>query len=426
MSGLYTIFIRIAIVFSKICKFYVFYFILVFENYIYTNLKICCIILMYYNIYIFIFGVLIMKKILSIVLAVAITVILSPVALASTYENYTYEVNSDNTVTITGFNNLHLTSINVPETIDGKTVTAIGDNVFKGKASIKEVKIPNSVISIGNYAFYNCHKLTTVTIGNSVKSIGSNCFNLCESLSSIHLNNVETIGEFAFYGCKKMTSVNLGANLTEIPKRAFSDCKALSSITFPKLGLKAIGDYAFANCISITSLKFPNSVKTIGLSAFSNNEALETVDFGRGVTDIGSYAFENCPLLLNVTIPENVKTVGRFAFAIRIENEFGHQRNFKYSCYSTCPSAVIYAAEAGIDPYLIDLGKTMNYGDVNGDGDVTTEDARIILKAHSKLSAPLDETRKEFIDVNLDGVCDIQDARLILRKAIMKEAQATA
>ena len=426
MSGLYTIFIRIAIVFSKICKFYVFYFILVFKNYIYTNLKICCIILMYYNIYIFIFGVLIMKKILSIVLAVAITVILSPVALAATYENYTYEVNSDNTVTITGFNNLHLTSINIPETIDGKTVTAIGDNVFKGKASIKEVKIPNSVISIGNYAFYNCHKLTTVTIGNSVKSIGSNCFNLCESLSSIHLNNVETIGEFAFYGCKKMTSVNLGANLTEIPKRAFSDCKALSSITFPKLGLKAIGDYAFANCSNITSLKFPNSVKTIGLSAFSNNEALETVDFGRGITDIGSYAFENCPLLLNVTIPENVKTVGRFAFAIRIENEFGHQRNFKYSCYSTCPSAVIYAAEAGIDPYLIDLGKTINYGDVNGDGDVTTEDARIILKAHAKLSAPLDETRKEFIDVNLDGVCDIQDARLILRKAIIKEAQATA
>lgn len=367
-----------------------------------------------------------MKKILSIVLAVAITVILSPVALAATYENYTYEVNSDNTITITGFNNLHLTSINIPETIDGKTVTAIGNEVFRNKPSIKEVKIPNTVTSIGDYAFYNCHKLTTVTLSNSVKSIGANCFNLCESLSSIHLNNVETIGEFAFFGCKKMTSVNLGSALKEIPKRAFSDCKALTSITFPKTGLKAIGDYAFSNCKSIPSITFPNSVKTIGLSAFSNNEALETVDFGRGVTDIGSYAFENCPLLLNVTIPENVKTVGRFAFAIRIDNEFGHQRNFKYSCYSTCPSAVIYAAEAGIDPYLIDLKKSVKYGDVNGDEKVTTEDARIILKAHAKLSAPLDETRKEFIDVNLDGVCDIQDSRLILRKAIMQEAQATA
>ncbi len=351
---------------------------------------------------------------------------LSPVAFAATYENYTYEVNSDNTITITGFNNLHTTSINIPETIDGKKVAAIGDNVFKGKASIKEVKIPNSVTSIGDYAFYNCHKLTTVTLGNSVKTLGANCFNLCISLTSIHLNNVEAIGEFAFFGCEKMTNVNLGA-LKEIPKRAFSDCESLTSITFPKIGLTAIGDYAFSNCLSLSSITFPNSVKTIGLSAFSNNQALETVAFGRGVTDIGSYAFENCPLLLNVTIPENVKTVGRFAFAIRINNEFGHQRTFKYSCYSTCPSAVVYAAEAGIDPYLIDLGKSIKYGDVNGDDKVTTEDARIILRAHAKLTeTPIDETRKEFIDVNLDGVCDINDSRLILRKAIMQEAQAIA
>jgi hypothetical protein len=50
----------------------------------------------------------------------------------------------------------------------------------------------------------------------------------------------------------------------------------------------------------------------------------------------------------------------------------------------------------------------------------------MVLKAHAKLSAPLDEKRKEFIDVNLDGTCDAEDARLILRKAIMQEAQATA
>ena len=63
-----------------------------------------------------------MKKILSIVLAVAITVIISPVALAATYENYTYEVNSDNTITITGFNNLHLSSINTGFTVDHSPV----------------------------------------------------------------------------------------------------------------------------------------------------------------------------------------------------------------------------------------------------------------------------------------------------------------
>ncbi len=364
-----------------------------------------------------------MKKILSVLLAVVITVISAPLCLAAVYESFTYEVNSDNTITITGYTNLHLTSITIPETIDGKTVTAIGDNVFKGKASLKSVKIPDTVVSIGNYAFYSCKNITTVTLGTGVKTLGTNCFNLCESLTSIYLNNVETIGEFAFYGCKNLTSLNCGNSLTAIPKRAFSDCELLSSITFPKLTLKSIGDYAFANCISITSLKFPNSLNSIGRSAFSNNEALESVTFGRGALEIAGYAFENCPLLVSVTLPENVTSVGRYAFALRNDNAFSHSQGFSFSCYSTCSSAVIYASEAGIDPYLIDLQKTVKFGDVNGDDKVTTEDARLVLRAHAKLSEPLDETRMFYIDVNLDGVYDAKDARIILRKAIMQEVQ---
>lgn len=366
-----------------------------------------------------------MKKLLSVLLAAVIVAVSAPLCLAATYESFTYEVNADNTLTITAFTNLHQSSVTVPETIDGKTVTAIGDNVFKGKSSLKTVKIPNSVISIGNYAFYGCKNITSVTLGTGVKTLGTNCFNLCESLTSIQLSNIETIGEFAFYGCKKLTTVNLGNALTEIPKRAFSDCELLSSITFPKLTLKTIGDYAFANCKSITTLKFPNSLNHIGLSAFSNNELLESVTFGKGSLVISGYAFENCPLLVSVTIPQNVTSVGRYAFALRNDNAFSHSQGFSFSCYSTCSSAIIYAAEAGIDPYLIDLQKTIKYGDVNGDDKVTTEDARLVLRAHAKLSDPLDESRMSYIDVNLDGIYDAKDAKIILRKAIMQEVDTT-
>lgn len=362
-----------------------------------------------------------MKKILSVFLAVAIAVISAPMCFAAVYESYTYEVNSDNSVTITAYTNLHLSSITIPETIDGKTVTAIGNNVFKGKSSLKTVKIPNTIVSIGDYAFYGCKNLTTVTLGSGVKTLGAYCFNLCESLTSIHLNNVETIGEFAFYGCKNLTTLNCGNSLSAIPKRAFSDCELLSSVTFPKLTLKAIDDYAFANCISLVSLTFPNSLKKIGISAFSNNELLESVTFGRGALEIGGYAFENCPLLLSITLPANVTSVGRYAFALRNDNVFSHAENFSFSCYSTCPSAVIYASEAGVDPYLIDLQKTVKFGDVNGDDKVTTDDARLVLRAHAKLSEPLDDSRMFYIDVNLDGIYDIKDARIILRKAIMQE-----
>ncbi|MBO7178770.1 MAG: leucine-rich repeat protein [Clostridia bacterium] len=366
-----------------------------------------------------------MKRFLSFLLAIVIIAISSPLCFAAVYENFSYEVNADNTITITGYSNLHLNSVTVPDTIDGKTVTRIGDNVFKGKSSLKTVKIPNTVVSIGNYAFYSCKNLTSVTLGNGVKALGNYCFNLCQSLTSIHLNNVETIGEFAFYGCEKLTTLNCGNSLTAIPKRAFSDCELLSNITFPKLTLKSIDDYAFANCLSIVNLTFPNSLNFIGLSAFSNNAVLESVTFGRGALEISGYAFENCPLLLSVTLPESVTSVGRYAFALRDETEFSHSQGFNFSCYSTCPSAVIYSSEAGIDPYLIDLKQTVKFGDVNNDKKVTTEDARIVLRAHARLGE-LDESRMFYIDVNLDGVYDSTDARIILRKAIMQEVQASA
>ena len=145
-----------------------------------------------------------MKKFLSVLLAVVIVVISAPLCLAAVYESFTYEVNADNTITITAYTNLHQSSVTVPETIDGKTVTAIGDNVFKGKSSLKTVKIPNTVVSIGNYAFYSCKNITSITLGTGVKTLGTNCFNLCESLTSIQLNNVETIGEFAFWKFKEI------------------------------------------------------------------------------------------------------------------------------------------------------------------------------------------------------------------------------
>ena len=362
-----------------------------------------------------------MKKLISVFLAIVIIALASPLCYAAVYESYSYEVNSDNTITITSFNSFHISDVTVPDSIDGMSVTTIGDNAFKGKSSLKTVKIPESVVSIGSCAFYGCKKLTSVTLGSNVKTLGISCFNLCEALTTIHLKNVETIGEFAFYGCEKLTTLNCGNALTEIPKRAFSDCELLSSITFPKLSLTAIGDYAFANCISITSLTLPNSVKSIGLSAFSNNAALESLTLPRGALTIGSYAFENCPLLLNVTIPQNTVSVGRYAFASRNDNVFSHVQGFSFSCYSTCASAIVYSSEAGVDPYLIDLGKAVKFGDVNGDDKVTTEDARIVLKAHAKLDV-LDESRTYYIDVNLDGICDSTDARIILRKAIMQEA----
>ncbi|MEG1044694.1 MAG: leucine-rich repeat domain-containing protein, partial [Oscillospiraceae bacterium] len=104
----------------------------------------------------------------------------SPVVTAEalSYGDLNYEVMENNAVKILSSPNAS-GSVTIPETINGKKVT-----------------------SIGNKAFFNCHGLTSITIPNSVTSIGGSAFQYCADLTSINLgNSVTIIGEWAFYNC---------------------------------------------------------------------------------------------------------------------------------------------------------------------------------------------------------------------------------
>ena len=63
-------------------------------------------------------------------------------------------------------------------TIIPDDITSIGESVFRGNDSLKQIVIPNSVTSIGKDAFYRCSALTSVTVGNStpVELIDGNTF----------------------------------------------------------------------------------------------------------------------------------------------------------------------------------------------------------------------------------------------------------
>ena len=51
-----------------------------------------------------------------------------------------------------------------------------------------------------------------------------------------------------------------------------------------------------------------------------------------------------------------------------------------YLCYGIKDGKLlIYASEAGVDPYLTDLKQTVKFGDVNGDGTVDIADFVSIL-----------------------------------------------
>ena len=243
---------------------------------------------------------------------------------------FNYTDNGDGTATITGYTGSG-GDVTIPSTINGLSVTSIGDDVFNGCTNLTSVAIPNSVTSIRDDAFAYCTSLTSVTFGNSVTSIGDDAFNDCTSLTSVTIPNSVTsigqftfndcsgltdatiasgaIGDFAFADCSGLTSVMIGNSVTSIGQFAFNGCSSLTDAT---IASGAIGDYAFADCSSLTIVTIGNNVASIGDYAFYGCSSLTDATIASGA--IRDYAFADCSGLTIVTIGNNVASIGDYAF----------------------------------------------------------------------------------------------------------------
>ena len=101
-------------------------------------------------------------------------------------------------------------SVDIPSTINGLSVTSIGDNAFRDCANLTDVTIPNSVTRIGRFAFKGCTGLTHVTLPGKLT----------------------TIGYWEFYGCSSLTNVELPASVVNICPAAFGHCSKLQTVYF--------------------------------------------------------------------------------------------------------------------------------------------------------------------------------------------------
>lgn len=75
------------------------------------------------------------------------------------------------------------TSITVPEHttyyLTYYSITAIGDEAFKGLSQMKEVKIEYGTKTIGRAAFQDCTGLKSITLPSSVRTISPDAFKGC-------------------------------------------------------------------------------------------------------------------------------------------------------------------------------------------------------------------------------------------------------
>ena len=323
------------------------------------------------------------KWLLGLVTFAAMVVLCAVCAGAETYGDFQYSVLDDGTVEITGYNS-SAEKVDIPKTIDGKSVTSIGEIAFSYCDSLTSITIPDSVTSIGESAFNGCTSLTSITIPNGVTSIGGWAFSGCTSIKSITIpNGVTSIGYSAFEGCASLTSITIPAGVTEIGYSAFEGCTSLTSVTIPD-SITKIGEAAFQGS-GLATVKLPKKLTDIGIGAFAytpiiNNQKTdikyigstivscdteaETLTIGDDVTAIASNAFADgdlyaskCYKLKSITIPRSVKYIGKHAFGyyLGMQMSFVYEKNndFGIKCYSNS-AAEQYAKDNEIDYELLD------------------------------------------------------------------------
>ena len=100
---------------------------------------------------------------------------------------YQYEKLADGTIRITSCQTKDVNLV-IPDTIDGYTVTEIGESAFANQSSIQTIKFPAKLKQIGAKAFANCTGLTEVTLPDTIVGVGKYVFSGCTALKKATLN----------------------------------------------------------------------------------------------------------------------------------------------------------------------------------------------------------------------------------------------
>lgn len=284
---------------------------------------------------------------------------------------YTYVTLDDGTIEIRSYTGKRR-YITVPEKIDGKLVTSIGDFAFDGQSRFRQVNLPSGLTNIGQGAFRNCNNLNELILPSGVNTIGDSAFENAVRLRAVGTNEngkLERIGSFAFAGSglvrfdvPKNTSVLDGsAFFGATSLKSFSVAKenknftAKNGVLFNKTasrivafpagvsanyaipnGVTEVGDYAFGYAkfknvdlnnvrtlgksafaySSLESIAISDSVTAMGNGAFAYNFNLNSVKIGSGLVELPEQAFYGAFSLKEITIPKNIIVIKENAFAL--------------------------------------------------------------------------------------------------------------
>lgn len=219
-----------------------------------------------------------------------------------TWENACWQhvVNGTNTAVVNYKGSL--TDVYVPKTINGKNVvidhvrSSSTVNVFKGKTSIKRVKIENGVSFMNNRmndAFSGCYNLVYVSGIPSAVTEAGYAFSMCNHLVNAPVIPANVINmHYAFYACTNLINAPvIPANVTIMYGTFFGCSNLINAPSIPSKVVNLVN--AFQYCTKLkTAPTIPASVGNMaetfcGCTNLTGNIRVQT-------NSLSNYAMQNC------------------------------------------------------------------------------------------------------------------------------------
>ena len=311
--------------------------------------------------------------------------------------------------------------------------------------------IPETVLTIGNSAFAGAYKITDVNMHNGVSSISNNAFKGCFSLKNLRLSDCLTvIGEKAFANCVDLREIHIPGSVSIIGNDAF----------LGDMGSKNDKFYYFTDGIYCA----PDSVALdyvtkLGItSPYLKTETRSITDIKSGITliDTENILPKDEAVQLNV-VPVAAENI-HLAIPVRYESLLAYDISLTYNeevftpsktvifNFNSLPSGSVTSAakvyhigggnvyeliRSPHTPFVAIQSKTLGRyvvitnndfsmkGDIDGNGTITSYDARFALCLAAGLVSNTTTVPEqlETADVNKNGAVSTEDAKLILRYA---------
>ena len=246
---------------------------------------------------------------------------------------FEYEVLNDGTISVTGYEGTG--DMNIPEVIDGFTVSAISDKAFDYD-SFDRVMIPGTVKTIGEGAFFHSTVETELSLPDNVaidddafrgaslpetviiqadSIVGKNAFAYSSGIKSLTISQGVTINQEGFFHAEDLDQIFISSGIT-IEDDAFRGCSDIEDIS-PIDGNESqyetsFGKDAFAYCTSMKNVRLPKAT-SLAKEAFYHTKIRETLEF-EGTIIFGKDSFRGSDLPETIIIPAN-SSIDKDAFA---------------------------------------------------------------------------------------------------------------